>query len=172
MPYSFFLFQPEDGIRDIGVTGVQTCALPISFPSFGRGVRRRRRFEADCLSRDSAAPHPDQHRHDENCDNGQQDPPDHRAPPDGWDFPPTKYAPPQRSARSRLRLGSPTRSAWLAAGIRGYLNASRNEKTAGTRMTTNIAGKMNRISGNSIFTGALWARSSALARLRLRMSPA
>src|SRR3712207_7129918 len=28
---SFFFFQAEDGIRDIGVTGVQTCALPISF---------------------------------------------------------------------------------------------------------------------------------------------
>src|SRR3712207_8399981 len=28
----FFFFQAEDGIRDIGVTGVQTCALPI-FPS-------------------------------------------------------------------------------------------------------------------------------------------
>src|SRR5438445_11549496 len=27
--YPFF-FQAEDGIRDIGVTGVQTCALPIS----------------------------------------------------------------------------------------------------------------------------------------------
>src|SRR5215217_8838364 len=25
----FFLFQAEDGIREIGVTGVQTCALPI-----------------------------------------------------------------------------------------------------------------------------------------------
>src|SRR3712207_9266820 len=25
----FFFFQAEDGIRDIGVTGVQTCALPI-----------------------------------------------------------------------------------------------------------------------------------------------
>src|SRR3712207_7505717 len=25
-----FCFQAEDGIRDIGVTGVQTCALPIS----------------------------------------------------------------------------------------------------------------------------------------------
>src|SRR3712207_169908 len=29
----FFFFQAEDGIRDIGVTGVQTCALPISFGS-------------------------------------------------------------------------------------------------------------------------------------------
>src|SRR3712207_8573452 len=28
--YLFFFFQAEDGIRDIGVTGVQTCALPIS----------------------------------------------------------------------------------------------------------------------------------------------
>src|SRR3712207_7607669 len=28
--YGFFFFQAEDGIRDIGVTGVQTCALPIS----------------------------------------------------------------------------------------------------------------------------------------------
>src|ERR671938_745523 len=26
----FLFFQAEDGIRDIGVTGVQTCALPIS----------------------------------------------------------------------------------------------------------------------------------------------
>src|SRR5438874_5247269 len=28
--YSFFFFQAEDGIRDLYVTGVQTCALPIS----------------------------------------------------------------------------------------------------------------------------------------------
>src|SRR3712207_7427610 len=26
---TLFFFQAEDGIRDIGVTGVQTCALPI-----------------------------------------------------------------------------------------------------------------------------------------------
>src|SRR5258707_7022933 len=29
LSYCFFFFQAEDGIRDIGVTGVQTCALPI-----------------------------------------------------------------------------------------------------------------------------------------------
>src|SRR5437016_14195221 len=29
---SFFFFQAEDGIRDWSVTGVQTCALPISIP--------------------------------------------------------------------------------------------------------------------------------------------
>src|SRR5256886_12831606 len=27
--HSFFFFQAEDGIRDLTVTGVQTCALPI-----------------------------------------------------------------------------------------------------------------------------------------------
>src|SRR5690606_40408754 len=35
-PY-FFFFQAEDGIRDFHVTGVQTCALPIS-----RAVDQRR----------------------------------------------------------------------------------------------------------------------------------
>src|SRR5208282_6644239 len=29
-PAVFFFFQAEDGIRDATVTGVQTCALPIS----------------------------------------------------------------------------------------------------------------------------------------------
>ena len=28
--HDFFFFQAEDGIRDYKVTGVQTCALPIS----------------------------------------------------------------------------------------------------------------------------------------------
>src|SRR2546430_4624049 len=38
----FFFFQAEDGIRDLTVTGVQTCALPISFvTSRVRGVTRR-----------------------------------------------------------------------------------------------------------------------------------
>ena len=27
--WSIFFFQAEDGIRDVAVTGVQTCALPI-----------------------------------------------------------------------------------------------------------------------------------------------
>src|SRR3712207_7945374 len=37
----FFFFQAEDGIRDIGVTGVQTCALPISgAPELAGRVRR------------------------------------------------------------------------------------------------------------------------------------
>src|SRR5947207_10404165 len=33
--FYFFFFQAEDGIRDHCVTGVQTCALPISSPSSG-----------------------------------------------------------------------------------------------------------------------------------------
>src|SRR3712207_7765911 len=35
--FFFFFFQAEDGIRDIGVTGVQTCALPISRASASSG---------------------------------------------------------------------------------------------------------------------------------------
>src|SRR5690606_40401530 len=34
-----FFFQAEDGIRDFHVTGVQTCALPISSCSRGREPR-------------------------------------------------------------------------------------------------------------------------------------
>src|SRR5688572_32621844 len=37
----FFFFQAEDGIRDLTVTGVQTCALPIS-PSDGATNPERR----------------------------------------------------------------------------------------------------------------------------------
>src|SRR5438874_8647363 len=40
----FFFFQAEDGIRDLYVTGVQTCALPIS--------------SARSCSRSSASPWP------------------------------------------------------------------------------------------------------------------
>src|SRR3989454_5007908 len=37
--FVFFFFQAEDGIRDYKVTGVQTCALPISVPRTGYGRR-------------------------------------------------------------------------------------------------------------------------------------
>src|SRR3712207_6851507 len=36
----FFFFQAEDGIRDIGVTGVQTCALPIFIAHFRQWTAR------------------------------------------------------------------------------------------------------------------------------------
>src|SRR5699024_11925386 len=51
-PYSTFsfrfFFQAEDGIRDRNVTGVQTCALPISMCA-----RRRRRPESSSANTSS-----------------------------------------------------------------------------------------------------------------------
>src|SRR5437868_9723949 len=46
--FFFFFFQAEDGIRDRNVTGVQTCALPIS----GRSSSTRYSW---CLSSSSPA---------------------------------------------------------------------------------------------------------------------
>src|SRR2546430_11926171 len=41
-----FFFQAEDGIRDLTVTGVQTCALPISQHLNEIGIRRKvRRYQ-------------------------------------------------------------------------------------------------------------------------------
>src|SRR6478672_7631993 len=46
--FVFFFFQAEDGIRDLIVTGVQTCALPISADAIsgGRPGARRESVEA------------------------------------------------------------------------------------------------------------------------------
>src|SRR5256885_7829392 len=55
----FFFFQAEDGIRDYKVTGVQTCALPISAQDVARLVGRDRLFELD-VDRLAMA---DEHRH-------------------------------------------------------------------------------------------------------------
>src|SRR3989475_3367236 len=41
---SFFFFQAEDGIRDLTVTGVQTCALPICNPNTAPGAASLRPF--------------------------------------------------------------------------------------------------------------------------------
>src|SRR2546430_7693546 len=43
--YFFFFFQAEDGIRDLTVTGVQTCALPI----FLRAKPEERAGERRCV---------------------------------------------------------------------------------------------------------------------------
>src|SRR5205085_9430769 len=50
---TFFFFQAEDGIRDLTVTGVQTCALPIwlvkdmpRLDYFGRGPETREQDRA------------------------------------------------------------------------------------------------------------------------------
>src|SRR2546430_5161106 len=45
---SFFFFQAEDGIRDLTVTGVQTCALPISRPRTPCARKRARHFPTVC----------------------------------------------------------------------------------------------------------------------------
>src|SRR2546429_2826950 len=57
--FFFFFFQAEDGIRDVAVTGVQTCALPICVAEpyraresatrrARRGPRQRRRELRRC----------------------------------------------------------------------------------------------------------------------------
>src|SRR5260221_7595917 len=51
--FFFFFFQAEDGIRDHCVTGVQTCALPIS-PFVCDGVYRRMEVEQQQLENTSA----------------------------------------------------------------------------------------------------------------------
>src|SRR6266567_7606589 len=43
--FSLFFFQAEDGIRDLTVTGVQTCALPISDYHDAEGRHVSARFE-------------------------------------------------------------------------------------------------------------------------------
>src|SRR5690554_7313759 len=51
--FFFFFFQAEDGIRDADVTGVQTCALPISVLSFRKnatGLPRSFRMAASAAS--------------------------------------------------------------------------------------------------------------------------
>src|SRR5438552_3472521 len=50
--YFFFFFQAEDGIRDDLVTGVQTCALPISTSPGSAGMSPAR---ARCCARAMAA---------------------------------------------------------------------------------------------------------------------
>src|SRR2546429_5378775 len=51
---SVFFFQAEDGIRDVAVTGVQTCALPIFREQLeGRSmlVKKAKVFPIECVVR-------------------------------------------------------------------------------------------------------------------------
>src|SRR6266853_5670278 len=50
----FFFFQAEDGIRDLTVTGVQTCALPIY--GGGRRPRGAQRCTRGAAGRDPRTP--------------------------------------------------------------------------------------------------------------------
>src|SRR5467141_1371535 len=110
----FFFFQAEDGIRDSSVTGVQTCALPISRRELRQGggdVRGLGRGAPGAPAR-GAAP---------------------RLPAAGRDLhrqsPAFRQPTPRRAGKepgavlgqarlpSRLRAARPGR--WLAAGVRG-----------------------------------------------------
>src|SRR6266478_7450866 len=53
--FFFFFFQAEDGIRDLTVTGVQTCALPISWwRGPGAEMEFPRRLSSDWRDRGSS----------------------------------------------------------------------------------------------------------------------
>src|SRR5688500_19345548 len=49
-----FFFQAEDGIRDYKVTGVQTCALPISARRSSPGWRSKRPASTPCSPTNTA----------------------------------------------------------------------------------------------------------------------
>src|SRR5256885_16639458 len=51
----FFFFQAEDGIRDYKVTGVQTCALPISCPRTSASALRA--AHKRCCAKGARKPH-------------------------------------------------------------------------------------------------------------------
>src|SRR6266436_9275649 len=53
MWFYFFFFQAEDGIRDVAVTGVQTCALPI-FRSTAEGLTDLEHLRELCAHGDVA----------------------------------------------------------------------------------------------------------------------
>src|SRR2546427_4518302 len=48
----FFFFQAEDGIRDLTVTGVQTCALPISIRTMATSALCQRVIRPEWFDRD------------------------------------------------------------------------------------------------------------------------
>src|SRR2546430_3155235 len=62
----FFFFQAEDGIRDLTVTGVQTCALPI--------LKKQQRNDERCRPFSGKPGHrrenPQKARHDSNMQTG------------------------------------------------------------------------------------------------------
>src|SRR5690349_23913664 len=82
--FLFFFFQAEDGIRDLYVTGVQTCALPICRPHLLPGrvvpllqpdaahvwVARRRLLAARCQARGRLAPRSEERRVGKSVDLG------------------------------------------------------------------------------------------------------
>src|SRR2546429_6826509 len=95
-----FFFQAEDGIRCVAVTGVQTCALPIS---------SRRRTTAECSS-DTRRFSPEARRARSRFPFG-----DHRGSPSACKQPRRRSPPARRAARNRSeerRVGKECRSRW------------------------------------------------------------
>src|SRR2546429_7281757 len=62
-----FFFQAEDGIRDVAVTGVQTCALPISRICGGGNVCRSSPWGQDCICARCWMALPKSHSAPKNC---------------------------------------------------------------------------------------------------------
>src|SRR2546430_9822178 len=96
MSLIFFFFQAEDGIRDLTVTGVQTCALPIwsreRHLCFGRRVLR-----------DAHGPTPPRGDHRRRATD----------PASAASTRPGELAPPGRVSRSEeRRVGKECRSRW------------------------------------------------------------
>src|SRR2546422_8531891 len=54
-----FFFQAEDGIRDVAVTGVQTCALPISITRYNADGSGEARFATGLRNAVGLAFHPE-----------------------------------------------------------------------------------------------------------------
>src|SRR2546430_13052707 len=54
--FCFFFFQAEDGIRDLTVTGVQTCALPICLVVRSRKTPRNSVLRAVQMLNEAGAP--------------------------------------------------------------------------------------------------------------------
>src|SRR5256885_12565735 len=96
---SFFFFQAEDGIRDYKVTGVQTCALPISGRDAGAGRAERQPCAGAGRSRLCDGIRPDHHD---------------RARPD----------PAQRSARAGRLPGRVTTGVAACAEVAGMSRAT------------------------------------------------
>src|SRR2546429_3042616 len=90
----FFFFQAEDGIRDVAVTGVQTCALPIC-----------EREQREVVDRKAEEIHDGERRHDRRRN---REPGDHGRPEI-----PQEHENDQHDERSEeRRVGKECRSRW------------------------------------------------------------
>src|SRR5256884_5040446 len=90
-----FFFQAEDGIRDVAVTGVQTCALPISKPAAAEARRKRQALLSDGPGALMAHPRPASWQWPWNSANAQAT----ASPPHNWAQASRLFPPPPAPAR-------------------------------------------------------------------------